>query len=124
MKPAPPTVPGSIQVPGNGQPIVLLVDAQTAGGYPKIGTVIGADLARVADTRPGEGLRFVWVTAEQGELAAREAEDRTRALIGSIRPLWPGGVDEQALYEGNLVSGMVDARRPDATLPSDGDAGR
>lgn len=110
------TVPGSIQVPGNGQPIVLLVDAQTAGGYPKIGTVVGADLARVADTRPGEGLRFVWVTAEQGESAAREAEDRTRALLGSIRPLWPGGVDEQALYEGNLVSGMVDACRPDVSL--------
>ena len=38
------TVPGSIQVPGAGQPIVLLADAQTAGGYPKIATVIGADL--------------------------------------------------------------------------------
>ena len=37
------TVPGSIQVPGNGQPIVLLADAQTAGGYPKIATVIGAE---------------------------------------------------------------------------------
>ena len=42
------TVPGSIQVPGTGQPIVLLADAQTAGGYPKIATVISTDLPRVA----------------------------------------------------------------------------
>ena len=46
------TVPGSIQVPGAGQPIVLLADAQTAGGYPKIATVIGADLGRLAALRP------------------------------------------------------------------------
>jgi len=45
------TVPGSIQVPGNGLPIVLLADAQTAGGYPKIATVINADLPRLADRR-------------------------------------------------------------------------
>ena len=38
------TVPGSIQVPGNGQPIVLMADRQTTGGYPKIATVISADV--------------------------------------------------------------------------------
>ena len=103
------TVPGSIQVPGNGQPIVLLVDAQTAGGYPKIGTVVSADLARVADTRPGEGLRFAWVSAAQGEATARAAETLTRALLARIRAVWPGGVDEDALYRSNLVSGVVHA---------------
>ena len=103
------TVPGSIQVPGNGQPIVLLADAQTAGGYPKIGTVIGADLPRVAATRPGQVLRFAWVTAEDGEQLARAAEAETRALIASLRPLLRGGVDEAALYANNLVSGVLDA---------------
>lgn len=102
-------VPGAIQVPGNGQPIVLLADAQTAGGYPKIGTVIGADLARVAGARPGETLRFAWVTAEQGEQLARAAEAQTQALLAALRPLLPGGVDEAALYGGNLVSGVVHA---------------
>lgn len=102
-------VPGAIQVPGNGQPIVLLADAQTAGGYPKIGTVIGADLARLAGARPGETLRFAWVTAEQGEQLARTAEARTQALLAALRPLLPGGVDEAALYGGNLVSGVVHA---------------
>ncbi len=52
------TVPGSIQVPGAGQPIVLLADAQTAGGYPKIATVIGADLGRLPRcARPEPALR-------------------------------------------------------------------
>jgi allophanate hydrolase len=103
------TTPGSIQVPGKGQPIVLLADAQTAGGYPKIGTVIGADLGRVAAARPGQSLRFEWVSAAQGESLARAAEAETLALLACIRPLLAGGIDEAALYSDNLVSGVVDA---------------
>lgn len=103
------TVPGSIQVPGNGQPIVLLADAQTAGGYPKIGTVVSADLPRLANSRPGELLRFVWVSAEEGEQLARAAETQTLALLAALRPWLDGGIDEAALYAGNLVSGVVDA---------------
>jgi allophanate hydrolase len=106
------TVPGSIQVPGNGRPIVLLADAQTAGGYPKIATVIGADLARVANARPGTTLRFAAVDVREGERLARAAEADTRALIAAIRPLAGGAVDEAALYSANLISGTVDMRRP------------
>jgi allophanate hydrolase len=107
------TVPGSIQVPGNGQPIVLLADAQTAGGYPKIATVIGADLARVAHSRPGQSLRFAAVDVAEGERLARAAEAETRALLAAIRPLAADGVDEQALYTENLVSGTVHALAPE-----------
>ncbi|HRC39721.1 MAG TPA: hypothetical protein PK420_16730, partial [Rubrivivax sp.] len=103
------TVPGSIQVPGNGQPIVLLADAQTAGGYPKIATVIGADLPRLAASRPGQELRFAWVDAAEGERLARAAEAETLALLATLRPLLVGGVDEAALYGGNLVSGFLHA---------------
>ncbi len=103
------TVSGSIQVPGNGQPIVLLADAQTAGGYPKIGTVIGPDLGRLAAFSPGQTLRFAWVKPGDGERLAREAQARTRTLLSSIRPLLPGGIDEAALYSSNLVSGMLHA---------------
>ncbi|WP_418319537.1 biotin-dependent carboxyltransferase family protein [Piscinibacter sakaiensis] len=103
------TVPGSIQVPGNGQPIVLLADAQTAGGYPKIATVIGADLPRLAATRPGQLIRFAFVDAAEGERLARSAEAETRALLASLRPLLIGGVDEAALYGANLVTGAIDA---------------
>lgn len=59
-------VPGSIQIPGNGQPIVALHDRQTTGGYPKIATLIGADLPRLGQMRPGEGLAFRAVTAQEG----------------------------------------------------------
>lgn len=103
------TVPGSIQVPGAGQPIVLLADAQTAGGYPKIATVISADLGRLAALRPGETLRFTTVTAAEGAQIARAAEAGTQALIATIRPLPPDGIDLVALYTSNLVGGVVHA---------------
>ncbi|MBV2263029.1 MAG: biotin-dependent carboxyltransferase family protein [Thauera sp.] len=103
------TVPGSIQVPGAGQPIVLLADAQTAGGYPKIATVIGADLGRLAALRPGQSLRFAAVSAAEGACIARAAETETRALIASIRALPPDGIDLMALYTGNLIDGVVHA---------------
>ena len=109
------TVPGSIQVPGSGQPIVLLADAQTAGGYPKIGTVISADLPRLAACRPGQALRFAWVDAVQGEQLARAAEAQTQAWLAAISPLLADGIDEAALYAGNLVSGVVHALSPDLT---------
>lgn len=107
------TVPGSIQVPGNGQPIVLLADAQTAGGYPKIATVIGADLPRLAASRPGQELHFAWVDAAEGERLARAAEAETLALLAALRPLLLDGVDEAALYASNLVSGFVHALAPE-----------
>lgn len=103
------TVQGAIQVPGNGQPIVLLADAQTAGGYPKVATVISADLGRLAACRPGQAVRFAVVGAAEGERLARAAEAETRALQASVRPLLGEGVDLAALYACNLVSGVVHA---------------
>ncbi|MEZ9231654.1 biotin-dependent carboxyltransferase family protein [Vibrio amylolyticus] len=50
---------GSIQVPPNGEPIILLHDRQTIGGYPKIGCVARIDLPRLAQTRPGQAVQFV-----------------------------------------------------------------
>jgi antagonist of KipI len=60
---------GAIQVPGDGQPIVLLAARHTIGGYVKIATVIGADLDRFAQLRPGDGVRFVEVTPEEARAA-------------------------------------------------------
>jgi antagonist of KipI len=51
-------VTGSVQVPADGQPIVMLADHQTTGGYPKIATVIRADLPLLAQLLPGERVRF------------------------------------------------------------------
>jgi KipI family sensor histidine kinase inhibitor len=69
-----PVAPGTVQVPPDGQPIVLLADAQTIGGYPQLCHVISVDLPLVAQLRPGDTLRFECVTlAEAHErVAARE----------------------------------------------------
>lgn len=66
--------PGAIQVPGNGQPIILLADAQTVGGYPKIATVISADLPRLGQAKPGDTIRFAAVSVREAReaLVARE----------------------------------------------------
>jgi len=65
-------LPGTIQVPPNGQPIVLMGDAQTAGGYPKIGAVISADLLRLAQARLNASLRFVPVELKHARQALVE----------------------------------------------------
>jgi biotin-dependent carboxylase-like uncharacterized protein len=67
-------VPGTIQVPPNGQPIVLMGDAQTAGGYPKIGAVISADLWRLAQARLNSHLCFVECTPAEARAALVELE--------------------------------------------------
>ena len=69
--------PGSIQVPGNGQPIVLLADRQTTGGYPKIATVISADLPALAQLPIGAKVSFEAVSVEAAEAARREFRRRT-----------------------------------------------
>ena len=68
--------PGAIQVPGDGQPIILLADCQTVGGYPKIATVIRADLPRLGQCHPEETLRFQPVGLPRARLAFLEMETR------------------------------------------------
>ncbi|MGC7404769.1 biotin-dependent carboxyltransferase family protein [Pandoraea pneumonica] len=65
-------LPGVIQVPPSGQPIILLADAQTTGGYPKIGTVISADLWRLGQARLGSTLYFSECTQAEAREAWRE----------------------------------------------------
>jgi biotin-dependent carboxylase-like uncharacterized protein len=101
---------GAIQVPGSGQPILLLADHQTTGGYPKIATVISADLPVVGRRRPGAAIRFTAVSVEEAEALARTKEARLAALLASFEPApAAGGVDLGRLYAGNLISGVVTA---------------
>ena len=58
---------GTLQVPSNGQPILLLADCQTTGGYPRIGYVITADLPLVAQVKPGGALIFREVTHQEAQ---------------------------------------------------------
>jgi biotin-dependent carboxylase-like uncharacterized protein len=101
-------VPGSIQVPAGGHPIVLLADCQTSGGYPKIATVIQSDLPRLAHVRPGATLRFRSVSAGEAAAARRAQAGRLRNWIANITPFRPpGGIDEETLLRCNLISGAA-----------------
>jgi allophanate hydrolase subunit 2 len=99
---------GAIQVPGSGQPILLLADHQTTGGYPKIATVISADLPVVGRRRPDDTLRFVAVTVEEAEELWRDADRQLVELAAGIEPVVDREeLDLGSLYAGNLISGVV-----------------
>ncbi|MEJ0016895.1 MAG: biotin-dependent carboxyltransferase family protein [Acetobacteraceae bacterium] len=73
-------VPGCIQVPGAGQPVVLMMDCQTIGGYPKLATIVAADLPRFAQARAGQTIRFTAIDVEDAQRAYRTH----RALLETI----------------------------------------
>ena len=100
--------PGSIQVPGTRLPIVLLADRQTTGGYPKIATVISADLPALGRVGPGTTLAFAAVSVETAQAARRKLEDEVAAWRRRLAAAKPDSSDEQKLYELNLVSGVID----------------
>jgi antagonist of KipI len=82
-------LPGAVQVPGNGMPIVMMKDAQTVGGYAKIGAVIGADLGALAQARLGDTIRFARCSLADATRAlgrARERLDAIEARLGGSRP--------------------------------------
>ncbi|MDQ7821450.1 MAG: biotin-dependent carboxyltransferase family protein [Candidatus Eremiobacteraeota bacterium] len=66
---------GSVQVPGDGMPIILMADCQTTGGYTKIATVIGADLRIIAQAAPGDTIRFLQCSEEEAVAALREEQE-------------------------------------------------
>lgn len=101
------TVAGSIQVPGNGLPIVLMADRQTTGGYPKIATVISADLRRLAQRRPGNCVRFEAVDLATATAAARERAAAIAILPGRMRD--PAALEIERLSAANLAGEAVDA---------------
>jgi antagonist of KipI len=75
--------PGTLQVPPNGNPILLLGDCQTIGGYPKIAHVITVDLPLAAQLWPGDAVRFQEVSLAQAQVLLREREeDFSRFRIG------------------------------------------
>ena len=84
---------GSVQVPGDGKPIVLLADRQTTGGYAKIGVVASVDLPALAQAAPGSTVSFTRTTVDEAQADARERmrqlletplEDASPALIYSL----------------------------------------
>ena len=80
-----PVCPGAVQVTRDGQCIVLGVDGQTIGGYPKIAQVIQADLHHLGQLRPGNRLRFVPVALADAEAAYREHLAFVREWVMRLR---------------------------------------
>ncbi|VTM53361.1 allophanate hydrolase 2 subunit 2 [Klebsiella pneumoniae] len=75
--------PGVVQVPHNGQPIVLMNDAQTTGGYPRIACIIEADMYQLAQIPLGQPIHFVPCSLEE---ALKRAPTSSATLNN-----WPGG---------------------------------
>jgi antagonist of KipI len=75
---------GTIQVPSDGNPIILLADRQTTGGYPRIGQVASVDLPLIAQTKPGEELSFTDITHENAQRLLLNREKQLRHLKQGI----------------------------------------
>ncbi len=97
--------PGAIQVPGDGQPIVLRADAQTSGGYAKIGCVISADVPKLAHLAPGDFLGFTPVDHAEAAAARRRAREIFGHWRARVAP--PIISDDRKLWTENLISGAT-----------------
>lgn len=103
--PSEPILRGSIQVAGDGVPVVLLADHQTTGGYPKLATVLSCDTDRLAQMRAGDDVRFHAISAQEAVIAARdEHRARTDALAALAAPR--ASLTER-LMQTNLISGVT-----------------
>jgi biotin-dependent carboxylase-like uncharacterized protein len=103
------TVDGSIQVPGNGAPIVLMPDRGTTGGYPKIATLITADLGRFAQTPAGTGFRFKAVGMAEAQGEFRKFATLLKALPDRLRAIESFDLNIEALRDANVAGSAVSA---------------
>ncbi|MGC2778581.1 MAG: biotin-dependent carboxyltransferase family protein [Bradyrhizobium sp.] len=103
------TVDGSIQVPGNGSPIVLMSDRGTSGGYPKIATVITADFGRLAQTPAGTPFRFKAMTMAEAQAELRRYKDLLRSLAGRVSEIVTSDFNIDALFTANVAGHAVSA---------------
>jgi biotin-dependent carboxylase-like uncharacterized protein len=103
------TVNGSIQVPGNGVPIVLMPDRGTSGGYPKIATVISTDLGRFAQIPAGTGFRFRAIGMAEAQAELRKQAELLRTLPDRIRDIENFELNIEALQNANVAGSAVSA---------------
>ena len=81
---------GSIQISGNGQPIVMMADRQTTGGYAKIATVISADIPLFAQLRPGQKVQFEKTTVKEAQRLIREWDKAWKEHCRTLEENAPG----------------------------------
>lgn len=108
--PSEPIARGSLQVPGHGDPLLLLADHQTTGGYPKIATIISCDQDNFTQLRSGDRVRFECIDVHQAVEATREAH---KARLKVLESFALNSVSlEERLANSNLISGVTDASSP------------
>lgn len=96
-------VSGAIQVPTSGQPIIMLAERQTTGGYTKIATVISADLPLAGQCKTNDVIRFQAVTVEEAHRAWREttrALEELKARLAQPQPIQPAGTAYKVTVNG------------------------
>lgn len=100
-------VPGDLQVTGDGMPFVLMSESQTTGGYPRIATVIPADLPKIAQAPAGAKIRFQFVELEDAVDIQRKFLADARALRSQVTPLHRDPAEIDNLSEFQLISGVT-----------------
>jgi len=103
------TVDGSIQVPGNGAPIVLMRDRGTSGGYPKIATVISADFGRFAQIPAGTGFQFRAVGMMEAQAEAKAFAKQLASLPDRVSAIENFDLNIEALQHANVAGAAVSA---------------
>ena len=100
---------GDIQMTGEGRPFVLLQECQTTGGYPRIGTVIPADLPKLAQTPPGIEISFQMITLKEALNVQKSFEKNITELRRRVRPLIRDPITMNNLLAYQLISGAISA---------------
>ena len=97
-------VSGDVQITGDGSPYVMLAECQTIGGYPRIGTIVAADLPRAAQATPDAPLRFSWITTEEADALPHGAPDTLQARV---EPLIRDPATMTDLLSHQLIGGVT-----------------
>ncbi|SIO31180.1 biotin-dependent carboxyltransferase family protein [Vannielia litorea] len=98
---------GDIQMTGDGRPYVLLAESHTVGGYPRIGTVISADLPRLAQAQAGDAVQFTMLGVEQADALWESEAAQLARLRKAVRPRVRDPHDIPDLLGYQLVGGVT-----------------
>lgn len=109
--------PGDIQITGDGTPYVLLNECQTTGGYPRIGSVLPADMAKVAQAQPGHPLSFTFLDLDTALTQERAARTALTTLPQKRQPLVRDPKDMHDLLSYQLISGATAGRDLEKETP-------
>ncbi len=101
------TTAGGMQVPADGQPILLLADRQTTGGYPRIATVIGAGMAAAGRLAAGMSVRFAEVSRDEAVAALKAQREWLASLPWRVRATADGALSPERLLRANLIGGVT-----------------